>query len=203
MKRYLASLRDRQVNFSTPVEEMTVENGWTVDGVESLLGREAPGPPEPDGLYERARRGIEQYDFSDPSIVVGHFDPEAPLVGRDMVIEIKLWGLRYLNGVRVHSVREESDETRTRFGFRYDTLEGHLERGCESFLLWKVHAAGEVRFLIQAHWRLGQFPNWWSRVGFGLVGERFRERWRHRAPERLRALARGGDPSCRPNGGPR
>jgi hypothetical protein len=74
-------------------------------------------------------------------------------------------------------------------GFRYDTLEGHIERGFEWFLLTKEHATGEVRFKIEAHWQLGQFPNWWSRLGFRLIGEHYRTLWRHRAPERLRELA--------------
>ena len=190
LKRYLAELAHRRVNFDLPPDEMTVENGWTVDGDEKVLGIEPPGPPLPDGIFAHARQGLINYDFSDPRIVVGHFDPNVPFVGRDMLLEIKIWGLRYLNGARVHSVRDESHPEETVFGFRYDTLEGHIESGFEWFLLTKDHRTGEVRFKIEAHWRLGDFPNWWSRLGFILVGERFRTRWRHRAPERLKELAR-------------
>jgi len=189
MKAYLAELARRGVGFKTPIEEMTAENGWTTDGAETKLGTEPPGPPVSDGLYERAKQGLMNYDFSDPAIVEGHFDPKVPFIGRDMLLEIKVWGLRFLNGVRVHSVREETDEKRTLFGFRYDTLEGHIECGYEWFLLWKNHATGDVYFKIEAHWQLGQFPNWWSRLGFQLIGERCRERWRHNAPLRLAALA--------------
>jgi hypothetical protein len=46
-----------------------------------------------------------------------------------------------------------------------------------------------VHFRIEAHWRLGQFPTLWSRVGFKLIGEHYRARWRRRAPERLRRIA--------------
>src|SRR5207248_6761323 len=126
---------------------------------------------------------------SDPRIVVGHFDPQAPLVGRNMLLEIKCLGFRFLNGVRVHSAREDQDHRRSIFGFRYDTLEGHIEQGFEWFLLTKDHESGAIWFKIEAHWRLGQFPNWWSRVGFRLIGERYRALWRRRAPERLRDLA--------------
>jgi hypothetical protein len=79
--------------------------------------------------------------------------------------------LRFLGGVRVHTVRDEADDTRTSFGFRYDTLEGHFEQGFEWFLLSKRHASGEVRFRIQAHWRMGDFPTWWSRLGFLVLGD--------------------------------
>ncbi len=191
LKSYLADLADRGVNFTTPPEEMVPERGWKVDGSYDLLGVEPPGPPVPGGLYESARQGIINYDFSDPRIVEGHFDPEVDFSGRNMLLEIKCFGIfRYLGGVRVHSIREEQDETRTLSGFRYDTLEGHFERGFEWFLLTKTHLTGEIHFRIEAHWQLGQFPNWWSRLGFRCVGEKFRERWRHAAPRRLRELAR-------------
>jgi len=62
------------------------------------------------------------------------------------------------------------------------------------------HATGEVHFKIEAHWRLGDLPNWWSKVGFKLIGERYRETWRRRAPRRLAELARR--PSTRPSAPP-
>src|SRR5436309_2239138 len=73
LKRYLADLADRPVNFSTDPEAMTAENGWKVDGAETQLGEEPSGPPVHDGLFQRAWQGIVHYDFSDPRIVVGHF----------------------------------------------------------------------------------------------------------------------------------
>ena len=189
LRAYLAELRRARPNFDERPERMTPEYGWTVDGDDQPLGYEPPGPPLPDGLFVRARHALINYDFSDPRIVVGHFDPGAPLHGRDMLLEMKVLGFRFLNGCRVHAVRDEGDERRTSFGFRYDTLEGHIEQGFEWFLLSKNHASGEVRFRIQAHWRLGDFPSWWSRLGFLLVGERCRELWRRRAVRRLRRLA--------------
>ena len=52
-----------------------------------------------------------------------------------------------------------------------------------------VHETGKIHFSIEAHWRLGDFPNLWSKVGFKVIGEHYRSLWRHRAPERLRRLA--------------
>jgi uncharacterized protein (UPF0548 family) len=190
MKQYLSDLAARPVNFDVAVDQMTEEHGWTVDGAEEMLGYEAPGPPVPDGVFERARQGLINYDFSDPRIVEGHFDPACDFIGREMLLEIKAFGLHYLGGVRVHSVRNDQDGRQSVFGFRYDTLQGHIERGYEWFLLTKNHETGEVRCKIEAHWLLGDFPNWWSRLGFKLIGERFRTRWRHNAPERLRELVK-------------
>ena len=56
-------------------------------------------------------------------------------------------------------------------------------------MMMKEHENVEVRFRIEAHWMLGDFPNWWSRLGFRLVGERFRKAWRDRAPIRLRRIS--------------
>ncbi len=194
LRSYLEALQERTVNFDTPVEEMTAAHGWTVDGSDDVLGTEEHGAPQPDGIFERARQGLMNYDFSEPHLVEGHFDPQDPFIGRNMLLEIKFLGLRNLCGVRVHSVREErteeGHEEHTIFGFRYDTLEGHIERGYEWFLLTKNHHSGQIRFKIEAHWRLGQFPNWWTRVGFALVGQPCRMVWRHLAPRRLKKLTR-------------
>ncbi len=189
LRDYLAELRDRPVNFDEPLESMTRENGWTIDGDHASIGREPEGPPVHDGLFVRARQAIIHYDFSDPRIVVGHFDPDAPLVGRDMLLELKVMGLHFLGGVRVREVRDEVEHGTTLFGFRYDTLAGHIERGFEWFLLAKDHATGDISFRIEAHWRPGVFPTWWSKLGFELLGEHYRTVWRHRAPDRIRRLA--------------
>ena len=126
LKSYLRSYAKRRVNFDTPIAEMTAENGWRIDGSEARIGKEPPGPPVPDGFFERAKQALINYDFSDPSIVVGHFDAASEFIGRNMLLEIKVFGLHFLSGVRVHSVREETVGSKTIFGFRYDTLHCHI-----------------------------------------------------------------------------
>src|SRR6478609_5930966 len=49
---------------------------------EAVIAREAPGAPRPGGTFERACELSERYEFSDPRIVIGHFDPKRPLLGR-------------------------------------------------------------------------------------------------------------------------
>ncbi len=190
LRACLRELSNHKLNFDVPLDQMTPERGWTVDGVDEPIAVEPPGPPLEQGPFANARRALISYRFSDRRIVVGHFNPNAPLKGRNMLLEIKVFGLRFLNGVRVTTVRDETDGQRTSFGYRYDTLNGHIEQGFEWFLLSKRHETGEIRFRIQAHWRTGDFPNWWSRVGFLLVGARCRERWRRQAIARLRKLSR-------------
>lgn len=190
LRSYLADLGRRDVNFDVPPTAMTRENGWIIDGIDAEIATESEGPPLVDGPFVRARQALINYDFSDPSIVTAHFDPAVPLAGRNMLLEIRVLGLRFLCGVRVHSVRDEQENGASLFAFRYDTLQGHMERGFEWFLLTKDHLTGGVHFRIEAHWQMGNFPSWWSQLGFRLIGERYRERWRRRAPERLRRLTR-------------
>jgi uncharacterized protein (UPF0548 family) len=190
LREYLAALRDRQVSFSEPFDSLSAAGGWTVDGASAAIGREPPGPPAEHGHFGRARLALIQYDFSDPRIVTGHFDPRAPLLGRDMLLEIKVFGvLRFLGGVRVRQVVEISNDAESVFGFRYDTLEGHIERGGEWFRVRKNHATGVLDASIQARWRRGDFPNWWTHLGFLVLGNIFRRVWRRRAVLRLRRLA--------------
>lgn len=189
LRSYLATFASSPVNFDVPLDQITEANGWTTDGVKSIIGQEEPGPPTLDGHFMRARQALLNYEFSDPGIARGYFDPQTEFVGRTMLLELQVLGFCFLSGVRVHSVRDEVLESHTVFGFRYDTLEGHIERGFEWFLLDKDHMTGAISFQIEARWRLGDFPNWWSKLGFKFIGERYRERWRRAALERLSRLA--------------
>jgi uncharacterized membrane protein/uncharacterized protein (UPF0548 family) len=171
-----------------PLEQLDVDQGWRVEHSEAVVGREHSGPPAPDGLFERAKQALDTYAFSDPTIVEAHFDPAQPLLGRRMLLELKVLGLRYLCGVRVVDVKDEDDDHRSVFGFRYDTLAGHLERGGEWFEVTKEHATGEIRLCITSRWRLGDMPNAWTRVGFRMLAPYYRGLWLRRAHERLRAL---------------
>lgn len=189
----LAALDGLERNFVEPVEELPSEPGWRLIDSETIIATEPPAPPQPAGPFARARAGIEGYRFSDPRIVAGHFDPERPLERRRMLLEMKAVGLHYLCGVVVGAVRSESNESRTVFGFRYETLEGHIERGAEWFLLTKEHDSGAIRFRIATAWKPGEFPNWWSRVGFAFVARHYQREWLRLAHERLAVIASGAE----------
>jgi uncharacterized membrane protein/uncharacterized protein (UPF0548 family) len=189
----LAALERLGPNFDTEPHDLSLERGWNRYYSEAMLGCEPPGQPWSDGAFARARTGIQNYEFSDPRIVTAHFDPRQPLEGRRMLLEIRVLGLRYLCGVVVGEVRSEDDEERTTFGFRYDTLEGHIERGSEWFVLTQCKRTGELRYRIEAFWRPGEFPNWWSQVGFRVLAPLYQRHWHHRAQHRLACLARYGD----------
>lgn len=173
--------------------------GWHAERHESLIARERPGRPLADGFFARAREALKGYELSDPSIVIGHFVP-GELDGRRMLLEIRVLGLHYLCGVLVSEVREDDDGRTSTFGFRYETLEGHIERGAEWFVIEKDHDSGDVCFRIFSTWRAGDFPNWWSHVGFTALAPYYRGVWLRRAHERLRALLREPVSSLRRSG---
>jgi uncharacterized protein (UPF0548 family) len=184
----LRAARMRRRNFSATEADMTPERGWGRHYSTAIIGREPPGPPVANGAFERAWPHIERYAFSDPRIVRGHFDAASPLSERVMLIEARVLGLRYLGSVVVAAVRDERDATRSVRGFRYDTLEGHFERGMEWFLLTKEHLSGDVTFTVHAGWQRGDLPNVWSRIGFRILAQRYQRAWHRLAHLRLRAL---------------
>ena len=190
LARRLEAARMRRRNFdkAETEERMTPERGWSRHHSTALIATESPGPPVSGGPFEKAWDGIERFAFSDPRIVKGHFDPSAPLDGRVMLNEVLIWGLRYLNPVVITALRFHSDDQRTTRGFRYETLEGHFETGLEWFLLTKEHASGKVTFTIHAGWRVGQLPNWWSKIGFKILAPRYQRAWHRLAHLRLRQL---------------
>lgn len=176
-------------NFNAADEEMTGERGWHHYHSEAVIARE----PHADECFTRAKAALANYQFSDPSIVVAHFDPALPLLGRRILLEVKVSVLHYLCPALVTRVRDEPDV----YGFRYDTLDGHIERGVEWFLLTRDEH-GDIRFRIEATWQEGDLPNWWSRVGFRLLAGRYQRRWHWEAHRRLSRLANGEQEGGRP-----
>jgi uncharacterized protein (UPF0548 family) len=184
LARRMAALPELDRNF-----DPDVRGGWSAHRSSAVVARERPGPPVPHGAFERLCTAVANYEFSDPAIVTAHFDPSVPLAERRFLLELKVLGLRYLCAAVVMKTREEADNAASFFGFRYDTLQGHIERGEEWFLLTKDHATGDIRFEISARWRAGDFPNWWSRAGFAALGQHYQKEWHTHAHQRLSFLA--------------
>jgi Domain of unknown function (DUF1990) len=189
LEERLEKLRKAPNNFPLEgPESQQVGEKWRRYYTEAIIGSEAPGKPVPGGAFEIAWKAVSEYQFSDPGIVVGHFNPRDPIEGRTMALELKVLGLHYLCGVRIGAVRQYDNEEETVSAFRYDTLEGHIEVGSEWFTLTKKHKTGEVFFRISASWRPGNFPNWWSSVGFEIFGRRYQLAWHRLAYLRLREI---------------
>jgi uncharacterized protein (UPF0548 family) len=192
-RRALAALSHAPLNFDRSRQpDFTPANGWDIDDHRQPLPEETAGPPVPGGSWDIARRLMRGYEFADPSIVRAFYDPEAPLEGRNMLLELRFLGLRFLVGTRVTRVYEETrtaDGRKTHvWGWSYATLEGHLEQGEMS---WEVHKwldTGEVEFRIHAYSRRAQIENPLTRFGFRLVGRREQLRFARTTCARMRRL---------------
>lgn len=197
---HLETVEERSRTFpESSLEELLPAAGWASRLSRSEVAREAPGPPGP--VFDRLAKAVEGYEFSDPAIVRGYYRQDGQLLGRRMLLELRTLGFRFLCPVVVSRIRRESESRRTVFGFRYDTLQGHVEDGAEWFLLTKDHPTGRILFSIDARWRTGALPTWWMRLGFPVLAPRSQRLWHRRAHRRLRALA--PDPVPEPGRAPR
>jgi hypothetical protein len=192
----LRALHDKRLNFDLGERDaMTRQAGWNVDDYRQPLPPEPPGPPVPDGTWERARELMLDYEFADPGIVRAVYAPDSPLEGRDMLLEARFLGLRFRFGVRVEGVVDGTWETDGRslrvWGWSYRTLQGHLEMGQMDYELWKWLDSGEVEFRIHVVSRPARIPNPVVRLGFRIFGRRQQVRFALRACQRMARLLEG------------
>ena len=86
-----AELQERGFNYD--VESYSPDDpSWRHDSYVATVGKESPGPPEEGGLFTTAKRIVFEYRFPDPRRVTGEFDLEAPLNGRNMLLNAKFLG---------------------------------------------------------------------------------------------------------------
>lgn len=177
----LGDLAHREPNFDRDDGPFDAEHGWKVDDRCGPLPDERPGPPEPDGPFETACAVLRSYAMADPGIVRAAYDPDVPLLGREMALEGRFAWLRFPMAVRVTNVvddtiRIDGHQVR-RWGWSYSTLEGHLERGRMDWEVWKWVDVGDVDFRIHAFSQRGEISNPIVRLGFALFGHWTQERF--------------------------
>jgi uncharacterized protein (UPF0548 family) len=168
-------------------------DGWTVDRRAQPLVAEAPGEPEPGGSFEIACRLIRGYEFADPSLVRAFYDPDAPLQGRTMLLQLRALGLVSVHvGVRVVEVYDDARELDGRrarcFGWAYRTLEGHVERGQMDWQIWKWIDTGEVEFRVHAVSRVARIDNPVIWAGFRILRRYERRQFLDSTGRRMREL---------------
>jgi uncharacterized protein (UPF0548 family) len=188
--RTLAALHGAELNFEPqPVESYTPERGWHADALSQRLPGEPPGDATAGGSWQIARRIVEEYRMADPAIVRATWDPNTPLLGRDMLLELRLFRvLRVHAGVRVTRAWDDVRADVRAFGFEYATLRGHVEMGRMDYEVLKRLDDGAVEFRLHAHSRASQDGSAWARAGFRLFGRRQQVRFYLRCCERIARL---------------
>jgi uncharacterized protein (UPF0548 family)/uncharacterized membrane protein len=187
----LAALGDRAVNYD-PDAPHPPAGGWRYDDYCQPLPSEPPGPPVEDGSFRIAQRLLRDYQVTDPRIVRAHYDPDAPLAGRDMLLELRFLVFRTYAGCRIGDVTDESRDVDGRpvhvWGWPYRTLEGHVEEGQMAWEVWKWLDTGEVEFRIHSYSRFVGASNPFTAVGVKLFGQRQRRRYLSGACLRMAGL---------------
>jgi len=192
-RRILDDLHDKKLNFDVASENgFRPDEGWQSDEYCQKLPSEPPGPPVADGSWEVAQRLMRDYEFADPSIVRAVYHPDRPLEQRDMLLEVRFYGLRFRFGVRVGGVVDETRDLDGRqvrvWGWNYRTLQGHLEMGQMDYEVWKWLDTGEVEFHTCRFSRRAGIGNPIVRLGVRVFGRHQQVKFAHRACERMARL---------------
>jgi uncharacterized protein (UPF0548 family) len=189
----LMRLRDAPLNFDLERRaEFTAATGWKLDHYRQALPPEPPGPPLERGSWVICRRLMIDYAFADPSIVRAMYDADQPLERRDMLLEGRFYGLRFLLGLRVGGVEDDTitvdGRPVRRWSWNYRTLRGHLEMGQMDYTVAKWTDTGDVEFRVDAFSKAAHIPNIVVRLGFALFGRHMQRRFARTALRRMRRL---------------
>lgn len=194
--RAYARLQDRRLNFDPATLAGAGEAGspWTVDDHRAELPPERLGPPEPGGSWETARDLVRDYAFAPPPLIRAVYRPGDALEGRNMLLEGRFLGMGFMLGARVAAVVDGEREIDGRiarvWGWHYQTLEGHVERGQMDFEVAKWPHDGSVAFLIHAVSRPADIRNPVIRIGFRIFGRGLQLRFAREARARMVRLVR-------------
>jgi uncharacterized protein (UPF0548 family) len=190
----LSSLRSRALNYDPAAapQDGRPDGHWHVDSDDTVIGREPPGTPVPGGPWETACLLVRQYEFADPRILRAVYRAGDDLLGRDMLLEGRFFGLRFYLGVRVTEVTDqtrEGDRGQERvWGWSYQTLQGHLEQGRLRYEVIKNLKSGDVVFRVAGYSRRAPIPNPVIRLGFVLFGRWVQRRFYRAVQIRLRGM---------------
>lgn len=181
----LAELRDRSVNYD-PSEVRPPD--WNFDAHRSLVGRERPGPPESGGIWETACDLVRDYEFTPPELIRAVYHRRDPLLGRNLLLEGRFGALRFYMGVRITALVEETRHQQQVWGWTYETLEHHLERGRVTYEVVKHLHTGQVEFVASCQSQRSPDLAPILRLGWLLFGRRTQLRFYRRCGQRLNKL---------------
>jgi uncharacterized protein (UPF0548 family) len=184
----LAELRTRKINYD-PSE--VGPPGWNFDVHRSVVGHERPGPPEPSGIWETACELVGDYEFTPPELIRAVYHRHDPLLGRNLLLEGRFSVLRFYMGVRITTVIDETRHQQEKvWGWAYQTLEHHLERGQVTYEVIKHLDSGQVEFVASCHSQRSPTLGPILRLGWLLFGRRAQLRFYRRCGQRLPELVR-------------
>jgi uncharacterized protein (UPF0548 family) len=137
---------------------------------------------------------VSQYEFADGPILRAVYRRDQELLGRDMLLEGRFWGLRLYLGVRITRIIDETRDTGNGservWGWAYQTLQGHLEQGRLTYEVIKNLRTGQVMFRVTGYSRPAPISNLLIRWGFRLFGHWAQQRFYRKVQMRMSRLLR-------------
>ncbi|MFD5828292.1 DUF1990 family protein [Lentzea sp. NPDC060358] len=182
----VTELRDRSVNYD---ESEVRAPTWHFDHHRFVLGTDPPGRPAEGSVWWRACREVAAYAFTPPGLLRAHYLRDDPLVGRNLLLVGRFALARFAMGVRITEAGSGEDGERCSWGWGYETLQGHLERGRVDYRVVKDLRTGVVTLEVDSHHQVNPRAHPVLRLGWALFGRRAQRRFYSAAGENLRRLA--------------
>ncbi len=155
-----------------------------------VLGTDAPGRPEQDSLWWRAHREVAAYAFTPARLLRAHYLRDEPLLGKNLLLVGRFAVARFVMGVRITEAGFDEDGVRYSWGWSYETLQGHLERGRVDYRVVKHLKTGLVTLEVNSYNQVNPRAHPFIRLGWSFFGRRAQRRFYRSVGENLRRLAR-------------
>ncbi|HUQ57007.1 DUF1990 family protein [Lentzea sp.] len=186
VREVVTQLRDRAVNYD---EDEIRASTWHFDHHRFVLGTDRPGRPEEDSVWWHAYKEVAAYAFTPGSLLRAHYLREDPLVGRNLLLVGRFALVRFAMGVRITEAGFDEDGVRYSWGWSYETLQGHLERGRVGYRVVKHLETGLVTLEVDSYNQVNPRAHAVIRLGWSVFGRRAQRRFYTAVGENLRRLA--------------
>ncbi len=182
----VSRLRDKAVNYD--VDEIRAST-WHFDHHRFFLGTDPPGRPEKDSVWWRAQKVVAAYAFTPGGLLRAHYFREEPLLGKNLLLVGRFAFARFAMGVRITETGFDEDGVRYSWGWSYETLQGHLERGKVDYRVVKDLHTGVVTLEVNSYNQVNPRTHLFIRLGWLFFGRRAQHKFYDAVGANLRRLA--------------
>lgn len=182
----VTGLRARSVNYDP--DEIR-GSAWHFDHHRFVLGTDPPGRPREDSVWWHAYREVAAYAFTPADLLRAHYRREDPLLGKDLLLVGRFALARFVMGVRITETGFDEDGVRYSWGWSYETLQGHIERGRVDYRVVKHLESGVVTLEVNSYNQVNPRAHPFIRLGWFFFGRRAQHRFYTSVGENLRRLA--------------
>jgi uncharacterized protein (UPF0548 family) len=147
---------------------------------------------------------VAAYSFTPGALLRAHYARGEDLLGRNLLLVGRFAFARFAMGVRITEAGFDEDGVRYSWGWSYETLQGHLERGRVDYRVVKDLQSGSVTLEVNSYNQINPRAHPLIRLGWSFFGRRAQHRFYRAVGANLRRLAHrpsGGDDEPGDSGG--